>query len=159
MTRTYARAPQGKRAVDRVPRNRGIVTTILGALTIAGLTSLMTVEGGTSGEVFERFVREHLLPTLCEGDVVVMDNLAAHHRRVIVELIESVGAEVRFLPPYSPDLNPIEWCWSKLKELLRSVGARTKDALFEAIRQVQQLITADDAQGWVRGCGYGNQLK
>jgi transposase len=133
MTRTHARAPRGRRAVGRVPRNRGTVTTVIGAIAARGVTALMTVEGGTSGAVFLRFVRDHLCPTLRRGDVVVMDNLGAHHATGVREAIEAVGASVVYMPPYSPDLNPIELCWSKLKSVLRTLGARTRKTLLGGV--------------------------
>lgn len=116
MTRTRARAPRGKRAVAVVPRNRGRVLTMIGAMSLDGFEALMQVVGGTSAAVFETFVREHLGPRLRPGDIVVLDNLKAHHANGIRELIESFGARVVYLPPYSPDLNPIELAWSKIKD-------------------------------------------
>jgi transposase len=154
MTRTHARAPLGERAVGRVPRNRGVVTTVIGAIAARGLTALMTVEGGTSGAVFLRFVRDHLVPTLRQGDVVVMDNLGAHHATGVRDAIEAAGASVLYMPPYSPDLNPIELCWSKFKDTLRTLGARTRVQLRETIAIAAQFITRSDARGWFRHCGY-----
>lgn len=149
MTRQHAWAPRGKRAHGTVPRNRGIVTTIVGALTRAGLQALMTTQGGTTAAVFRRFVDEHLKPLLRPGDVVVMDNLAAHHATGIREAIESTGARVLYMPPYSPDLNPIELCWSKFKSLLQAAKARTVTALQNAIRKTQAQIRASDAAAWI----------
>lgn len=154
MTRAYARAPAGQRALGRVPRNRGSVTTVIGSIAARGLTALMTIDGGTSGAVFLRFVREHLCPTLRAGDVVVMDNLGAHHATGIREAIEAKGASVLYMPPYSPDLNPIELCWSKFKELLRALGARTRVQLRETIATAAAFITRRDALAWFRHCGY-----
>lgn len=154
MTRTHGRAPAGVRVVGRVPRNRGRVTTMLGALTCRGLTALMTVQGGTSKEVFLTFLREHLLPTLRSGDVVVMDNLGAHHAKGVRTLLEEVGASVLYMPPYSPDLNPIELCWSKLKGFLQSVAPRTVAQLVEMVEVAGDFITRADATGWFRHCGY-----
>ncbi len=154
MTRTHARAPLGERAVGRVPRNRGAVTTIIGAIAARGLTALMTVEGGTSGAVFLRFVREHLGPSLRAGDVVVMDNLGAHHATGVRQAIEARGASVLYMPPYSPDLNPIELCWSKFKDVLRTFGARTRLELRHTVASAAEFITRRDARGWFRHCGY-----
>lgn len=155
MMREYGRAPPGVRVVGRVPRNRGTVTTMLGALAARGLTALMTTKGGTSRDVFIEFVTEHLLSTLRRGDVVVMDNLGAHHATGVRELIEGAGATIAYMPPYSPDLNPIELCWSKLKTLLKMFGARTESALRQAIEVAADFITRADAKAWLLHCGYG----
>lgn len=154
MTRTHARAPRGERTSEAVPRNRGTVTTILGALTIDGLTATMTVEGGTDGDVFAAYVEHVLLPCLCHGDLVVMDNAAAHKDPRVKALLDEVGAKAVYIPPYTPEFNPIELAWSKLKALLRTAKARTVDALNEAIAESMKLITHQDAAGWFRHCGY-----
>jgi len=154
MTRTHGRAPEGQRLIGRVPRNRGVVTTILGAMAQRGLTALMTVQGGTTKDVFMTFLREHLIPTLRPGDVVVMDNLGAHHADGVRETIARAGASIAYMPPYSPDLNPIELCWSKLKLILASFGARTVHKLHETVQVAGDLITRRDAAAWLRHCGY-----
>jgi transposase len=154
MTRTHGRAPKGMRLVEAVPRNRGRVTTVLGALCLTGMVAHMLVEGGTSGEVFERFVLEHLAPTLQPGQMVVWDNLAAHKQRSVREAIEAKGCQVLFLPHYSPEFNPIEEAWSKVKALLRKSAARTREALHEAIHQAIGRISPADAQGWFSHSGY-----
>ena len=130
MTREYARAPVGERAHDKVPRNRGTVTTMLGALTVEGITAMMTIEGAT---VFTVYVEQVLVPTLEPGDYVFLDNLGAHKTRRALDAIRRAGATPVFLPPYSTDLNPIENAWSKLKTLLKEAKARTCEALDEAI--------------------------
>jgi transposase len=155
MTRPYGRAPAGVRVVGRVPRNRGQVTTMLGGIALRGLTALMTVRGGTSKEVFFTFLKEHLVPTLRPGDCVAMDNLGAHHATGVREIIEAAGASIIYMPAYSPDLNPIELCWSKLKDELRSLGARTVVQLERMIEVAGDFITRSDARGWFRHCGYG----
>lgn len=152
MTPEYARAPVGRRAIAHVPRNRGVVTTVIGALTERGLTALMAVEGGTSTDVFLDFVCGHLVSTLRPGDVVVMDNLAAHHAKSVRNVIESCGAHILFTPSYSPDLNPIELYWSKFKSLLKGLGARTNQALRAALHVASSLITRSDIRGWFRHC-------
>lgn len=154
MTPTHARAPKGKRAVDSVPRNRGTVITMIGALTLDGLTAMMTVEGGTSGDVFVAYVEHVLLPELRPGDIVVMDNLGAHKDVRVRPLIESVGAFVKYLPPYSPDLNPIEMAWSKVKQFLRTAKARSREGLDNALRWAMDITTEADAHGWFNECGY-----
>jgi transposase len=159
MAREYGRSPRGERIVERVPRNRGTVTTMIGALALNGLRALMTNEGGTSKEVFMRFLRDYLVPALRRGDVVVMDNLGAHHADGVRELIESAGARVLYLPAYSPDLNPIEEFWSKLKYLLKTFAARTACELLKAIELAKTFVTVEDAEGWFRDSGYlSNQL-
>lgn len=154
MTRDYARAPRGVRAVGSVPRNAGTVTTMIGALDVTGVRAMMTIEGATDGEVFETFLERVLLRKLRPGDIVVLDNVGAHRIPSVRRLIEEVGASVLYLPPYSPDLNPIELCWSKLKGILKEFGARTHDALDAAIRRAMDLIGRTDAAGWFKHCGY-----
>lgn len=154
MTRLYARAPRGERACGRVPKNWGDNVTILGAMRLDGVSAAMTVNGSTDAEVFGVFLSDVLLPTLSPGDIVVMDNLGSHHATGIREAIEATGAEVKYLPPYSPDLNPIEQCWSKLKTSLRAAKARTREALDEAITRAFATITADDAAAWFAHSGY-----
>jgi transposase len=153
LTPLYAYAPRGERAVSRVPKNRGRNTTILGALTLSGVEAAMTLEGAADGAAFEVFVERILLPVLSPGQIVVMDNLNIHKSQRVRQLIEGVGCCVWFLPTYSPDLNPIEKAWSKLKEYLRRVGARTREALDEAISSGLDTITAQDAAHWFRHCG------
>jgi transposase len=154
MTREHAWCPRGQRFFGHVPRNRGRVLTMLGALSLRGIRAMRTYEGGTSGAVFLAFVREELVPRLKAGDVVVMDNLGAHHATGVRQAIEDAGARVAYLPPYSPDLNPIEMCWSKLKSLLRLFGARTVVTLKAAVLDAVDAVTSGDAQGWFRHAGY-----
>jgi transposase len=127
---------------------------VLAALTLRGIDAVMTIEGGTSGDVFTAFVGHVLVPTLRVGDVVVLDNLGAHKVERARELIERAGARVLFLPPYHPDLNPIELAWSKIKALLRTAEARTHAALDAAIASAVLAITPSDAVGYFGGCGY-----
>jgi transposase len=159
MTREYARAPRGERAYGTVPRNAGTVTTMIGALDVKGVRAMMTIEGATDAEVFETFLERFLLRKLKPGDIVVLDNVGAHRTAEVRRLIRSAGARVLYLPPYSPDLNPIELAWSKLKGLLRDFGARTRDALDDAIRRAMDLIDGHDAAAWFAHCGYAGQLK
>jgi len=159
MTREYARAPCGERAHGSVPRNRGEVTTMLGALDVRGVRAMMTVEGATDAEVFETFLVRVLVPKLRPGDIVVLDNVGAHRTAEVRRLIQVSGARVVYLPPYSPDLNPIELCWAKLKAHLREFGARTRAALDHAIKRAMDLIGADDASAWFTHCGYEAHAK
>jgi transposase len=159
MTRRYARAPKGERALGRVPAGHWRQFTVLGGLSKEGLIACMSIEAATDREIFVAFVREVLLPELRSGQVVILDNLNAHKGAEVTELIEAAGCRVLYLPAYSPEFNPIELCWSKLKGLLRSAAARTKEALEEALTAVIQQITAADAQGWFRHCGYAATLQ
>ena len=127
---------------------------MIGAISLDGIETMMTNIGGTNAAVFRRFVDDHLVPVLREGDVVVMDNLGAHHATGIRAAIEVSGARVIYQPPYSPDLNPIEPCWSKVKSILRQIGARTVKTLTAAVHRAAKLVTADDADGWFDHCGY-----
>jgi transposase len=140
-----------------VPRNRGKNQTLIAAITLEGAMleeAAMAVEGATNAKVFEAYVEHFLGPTLEAGQVVVMDKLSAHRTERVRELIEERGADLVFLPSYSPDLNPIEEAFSKIKGLLRKAGARTKEALVETIAQALSAVTSEDAEGWFRHCGY-----
>ena len=119
-----------------------------------GTTACMTVDGSTTSEVFRAYVQHILLPTLRVGDIVVLDNLSPHKDKAALALIEQAGAEVRFLPPYNPDFNPIEKMWSKVKALLRTAKARTEETLLAAIGSALSKVTAQDAEGWFASCGY-----
>ena len=154
LTRLYGRAPRGERARGSVPINYGSNLTIIGALGASGLNALMTVDGATDGDIFRVYVGEVLCPTLRPGDVVVMDNLGAHKVSGIREAIEARGAKLIYLPPYSPDLSPIERCWSKIKTALRAIGARTRRALESAIKKALSTISESDALAWFAHCGY-----
>lgn len=154
MTPTHGRAPIGERVTGLVPRNRGTVTTMLGALTLTGISAMMTIEGATTGPVFSTFVEHMLLPRLKPGDVVVLDNVGAHKVPRAKELVESVGARLLFMPPYHPELNPIEEAWSKIKTILRAAEARTIEALDNAIAAAVTAVTPSDAIGWIRHAGY-----
>jgi transposase len=154
MTRLYGRAPPGERVRGHVPQNYGQNVTMLGALGVQGLHAVMTVEGATDTDVFRTYVTQVLGPTLMPGDIVVMDNLRAHKAVGIQQAIARRGARLLYLPPYSPDLAPIEPCWSKVKTALRQAKARTRAALDTAIRVALNTVTASDAHGWFRHCGY-----
>jgi len=154
MTRLYGRAAPGERVYDRVPQNYGENITMLACLSEAGLSAPMTIEGAVDGTVFRAYVEQVLAPTLSQGDVVIMDNLGAHKVKGIKEAIEARGAKVMYLPPYSPDLNPIEKCWSKIKTYLRAAKARTRETLEKALKEALLLVTEKDARGWFASCGY-----
>lgn len=154
MTRLYGRAPRGDRVVGSVPQNYGENITMLASLGLTGLGAMMTVNGATDGDVFKVYAEEVLCPGLRRGDIVVMDNLGAHKVSGIREAIERRGAKLIYLPPYSPDWSPIEKCWSKIKSVLRGIGARTRETLEAAIKQAIGTITESDALAWFAHCGY-----
>ena len=154
MTRLRGRTLGGQRLFDSAPHGHWCTTTIIGAMRLDGSTACMAVNGATDAEIFREYVRRFLGPTLRVGDIVVLDNLSAHRDQQTQELIEQAGAELRFLPPYSPDLNPIEKMWSKVKTFLRAAKARTEEDLHEAIGRALETVTAKDAEGWFRSCGY-----
>jgi transposase len=150
----YAYAPIGERAFFEVPRNRGANTTLLTSLNQEGMGPSMAVEGATTARVFETYVEQLLAPALKPGEVVVMDNLGAHRPKRVRELIEARGCELLYLPPYSPDLNPIEEALSKVKHILRKIAARTKEALIEAMGRALGAVSAQDVRGFFTHCGY-----
>ncbi len=149
MTRLYGRGMGGARIREGTPGGRWSVLTMLAALSLGGVRAMMTIDA----EVFRAFLEFVLCPRLAPGDVVVLDNLSAHKVAGVRELVEARGARLLYLPPYSPDLNPIEMAWSKLKALLRAAKARTDQALQEAISTLLPQITSADAQAWFRHCG------
>jgi transposase len=154
MVRRFARALDGRRALGRAPAGRYEKLTLLGAIALHGLLALMTIPAATDGAVFLAFIQQVLVPELRAGQVVVFDNLSPHKQPGVRAAIEAAGCRVIFLPPYTPEWNPIEPCWSKMKEFLRSRAASTRDALEAAVADAMDTITAQDACGWFRHCGY-----
>jgi len=154
MTREYARGPSGDRVVGIVPRNRGTVLTVVGAVALDGVRAKMAYQGGTSADVFLRFLSEALVPSLHPGDVAVLDNLGAHRAVGVREAIETAGPRLLYVPPYHPELNPIELAWSKLKALLKTIGARDIPALAAALKRTKDQLTTSGMEGWFRHCGY-----
>jgi transposase len=154
MTPAYARAPRGQRANAALPKNRGENTTIMGALSLAGWQVAMTIEGAADTAAFEVFIEHALRPTLRPGQIVIMDNLSIHKSQRVRQLIEEAGCTLLFLPTYSPDLNPIELAWSKLKAFLRRAAARRRDLLETAIGWGLNTITPQDAKHWFQHVGY-----
>lgn len=150
----YGRARAGKRVRTSRPTRRGKNVTFAGAMTRAGLIALADMGGSATTERFLAWVQSHLVPVLRKGQVVILDNLRAHHAEEVRAAIEAVGARLEFLPPYSPEYNPIEECWSKVKTYLRRVRARTREALVAAVQEARQLVTSGDAHGWFRHAGY-----
>jgi transposase len=158
MTRLRARAPKGKRAYGKVPRNRGKNTTLIASITLeGGMGESMSIEGATDSEAFEAYVEHFLTPSLCEGQVVVLDRLGAHRTDRVKELIEGRGADLVFLPSYSPEMNPIEEAFSKIKQLVRKAGARVREELVETIGRALAAVTIEDAAGWFAHAGYWPQ--
>jgi transposase len=154
LTPLYARAPKGERARGKVPRNRGKNTTLIAALSLSGMGATLILEGSANTTAFELYIEQILAASLHPGQIVIMDNLQAHKSARVKQAIEAKGCQLLFLPGYSPDLSPIEEAFSKLKTLLRRAGARTREALEEAIAQALLTITLQDAQGWFQHCGY-----
>jgi transposase len=152
LTRRYGRAPKGERVREAVPHGRWKVLTILGALSTKGVQASMTIEAATDADLFLTFVQQVLVPTLRPGQIVVMDNLSAHKSRKIRRLLAAHQCRLWYLPPYSPDLNPMELAWSKLKTFLRAAKARRLPALEEAVGEGLRTITAKDARNWFRHC-------
>lgn len=158
MTRHYARAPRGERACGDAPKNWGGSVSLAAGNGLRGVVAPVMVRGSMTGDAFEGYVEQMVLPALRPGDVVLWDNLGAHKRARVRELVQSVDASVVFLPPYSPDTNPIEMAWSKVKTILRGHAARTWDALVDAVADAFGRFTSDDILSWFTKCGYGGQL-
>jgi transposase len=154
MARRCGRAPRGQRCRAPVPHGHWKTTTFVGALRIEGMTAPMVLDGAMHGAAFLAYVEQVLVPTLCPGDIVVMDNLPAHKPTAVRHAIEAAGAELRFLPPYSPDFNPIEMAFSKLKAFLRKRAARTLDDLWGAIAQGIGSFSPSDCQNYFAAAGY-----
>jgi transposase len=154
LTRQYGRAAPGERVHDAVPADQGGNGSTIGALDRQGIRTGLSVPGAIDGETMVFFVEELLAPTLKRGDIVFMDNCPIHKVDEIEDLVDACGAGVVFLPPYSPDLNPIEHCWSKVKARLRALKPRTLADLLEALVEAFATVTGHDIRGWFRHCGY-----
>jgi len=154
MTRLYGRAVKGQRVYDSVPLGHWCTTTMVAAMGLEGPKAPFVFEGATNAETFRTYVKHILVPELHPGDLVVMDNLSSHKSADIQTMIRASGAELLYLPPYSPDFNPIELMWSKIKAHLRKSKARTWDALVQAIADALKTITTEDCIGWFKHCGY-----
>jgi transposase len=154
MTRAYGRAPTSERVHGYVPKNWGDNVTLSAGLTCDGLIAPLRLVGAMDADTFEAYIEQFVVPELRSGDVVVMDNLSAHKRLSVAKMIADVGAELVYLPPYSPDLNPIEMIWSKVKSVLRSLAARTFEALEEAIVIALRAVSSADALNCIRHAGY-----
>lgn len=154
MTRLYGRGARGARVTDYVPDARFERSSVLSSVRLSGELVPLVFEGALNGDLFKEYVSKFLVPTLHEGDIVIMDNLAAHKVKGVAELIQAAGAAVVYLPQYSPDLNPIEMMWSKIKAHLRKTKARTKQLLDEAIAEALSLVSRTDISGWFAKDGY-----
>jgi transposase len=154
MTPRYSRAPRGRRAYGAAPRNHGKNTTLIAALSGAGMGAAMTLEGAADADAFVAYLRHFLIPTLVPGQIVVMDNLSVHKDKRVAPLIAGVKCRVVYLPAYSPDFTPIEQAFSKIKTALRRAEARTREGLEAAITAALATVTATDATGWFTACGY-----
>ena len=155
MTPTHGRAPRGERVVDSAPRNYGEQTSVVGALSLGrGLLAMMTLTGAVDTLAFDAYLARVLGPRLRQGDVIVLDNLNVHKASQVERVAEERGAQVLWLPPYSPDFSPIEQSWSKIKTMLRAAKARTREELEKALAQAVTLVTKSDIRGWFKHCGY-----
>ena len=152
LTRIYGRAAGGTRCVDKVPLNTPKNTTILSSIRLNGETTYTSYQGGTTNDKFTSYLKNVLAPTLQEGDIIIMDNMRTHHSKEVKKVIEDLKINVVYLPPYSPDLNPIEKMWSKIKSILRKLKARDLDTLPEAVAYAFSKICVFDCIGWFRSC-------
>ncbi len=154
MCRLYGRAPKGKRLIASVPHGHWHVTTFLAGLRHDAMVAPLVLDGAINGETFLAYVQQMLAPTLSPGDIVVLDNLSSHKAKGVREAVEARGATLLYLPPYSPDLNPIEQAFAKFKHLVRSAATRTRDALWAAIGQIFRLFTPAECLNYLAHCGY-----
>lgn len=157
MTRRYGRALRGERIREGTPAGHWSMLTLLGAITTQGMLASMTVESATDGDVFLAYLEEVLCPCLQPGQIVIADNLSAHKVGGVRQKIEAAGAKLLYLPPYSPDFNPIEKAWSKIKQHLRKSKARSLERLQQCVTEALHTVTSQDAVGWFRHCGYAIQ--
>ena len=154
MTRLYARGPIGQRVYDYVPDTRWKAMSIISSLRVNGKTESLVYKDSLTGDFFKQWLKEALCPTLNTGDILIMDNLSCHKVKGVRELIEGAGAQLIYLPPYSPDFNPIEKMWSKIKAILRKLRCRSEATLFEGIGKAFLEISNSDALGWFYSSGY-----
>lgn len=154
MTRHYARSKTNERAVDSVPVNTSCNTTILSSIRLNGKTAHTVYQGGTTAERFTEYLKNILLPTLSGDDIIVMDNMRFHHAKAVKKILDESGIQYLYLPPYSPDLNPIEKMWSKIKAYLRKVKVRNASELPDAVEKAFSAVRASDCSGWFCSCNY-----
>ena len=153
LTRHYARAVHGKRAIDAAPINTPVGTTVLSSIRLNGSLVYTTYQGGTTAQRFREYMEKQLIPSLEKDDVVIMDNMRSHHAKIVTELLDDAGISYMYLPPYSPDLNPIEKMWSKMKAILRKSKIRVASELPEAVKATLKTISTNDCKGWFHSCG------
>ena len=154
MTRLHGRCKGGRRLHDTTPHGHWETTTMIAALSLDGPAAPMVIQGATDGAVFRAYVKHVLVPILRPGQIVVLDNLGSHKRAEVRQMIQAAGATLWFLPPYSPDFNPIEKMWSKVKQFLRAVKARGTEALYQGVAAALATVTSQDADGYFASCGY-----
>lgn len=154
MTRTYGRAAPGKRVVEATPDYSGPHYTVVATISLAGVAAPWIFEGAMNGSIFATYAQHELGPSLQADDIVIIDNLSAHKSAEAQACLEARGVQVVYLPPYSSDYNPIELCWAKIKQALRSAKARSFDALLEALRTALLSVSPEDINAWFRHCGY-----
>lgn len=154
MTRQYGRSIRGERCHDSAPSGNWEAVTVLSSIRLDGTTECIVFDGAVDRAMFDEYIKEILAPAIRPGDIVVLDNLSAHKSQKLHDIVAGRGAEVRFLPAYSPDLNPIEKMWSKVKQILRGIKARTEDELFAGMKTALNCVTDSDAKGWFDSCGY-----
>jgi len=153
-TRSFARSQRGERVLGSVPKNWGDSVTLMAAVGVRGLLAPMLLQGSLTGDIFSQYLELDVAPQLRAGDIFVVDNLGAHKTTLAYQCIEAAGATLLFLPPYSPDFNPIELAWAKLKTLVRGCGPRTLDALVDAVAAALRDISIAEIRSWIRHCGY-----
>ena len=154
MTRHYARSKTNERAVDSTPVNTPCNTTMLSSIRLNGKTAHTIYQGGTTAERFAEYLQNTLLPTLSPNDIIVMDNMRSHHAKAVKQILDTSGIKYFYLPPYSPDLNPIEKMWSKIKACLRKEKVRMISGLTDAVKKAFLTVTSSDCLGWFRSCNY-----
>jgi transposase len=154
LDREYGWELKGKPVHDNKPSKRGKSITILGALTVLGLQAVMTIEGGVDEDVFIAYINNVLSKNVSSGDIIILDNFSTHKTAKVKAALEKIGLTILYLPPYSPDLNPVEHAWSKLKSILKSIKARTRDELDAAVAKAIRSISNFDAWGYISHCGY-----
>ena len=154
LTRLYAHALKNKRAVDSAPLNKPVTTTVLSSIRLDGTIVYTTYQGGTTAKRFYDYIKDNLIPSLKKDDVVIMDNMSSHHTKMVTKLLDDENISYKFLPPYSPDLNPIEKMWSKMKAYLKKKKVRLVDKLSYAVRSALETVCISDCNGWFRSCGY-----
>jgi len=158
MTRLYGRSRNGERCYDSSPDGRWESITILSSMRLDGSTESIIFDGAVDREMFDEYIKTFLAPSLLPGDIVIADNLSSHKSQRAYDAIQERQAKLIFLPAYSPDLNPIEKMWSKVKQVLRGLKARDREGLFEGIGKALELVSASDAQGWFASCGYAQSV-